>query len=135
MITGDEIDIAAKKRLLGRFRAVAKFEADVEPVLLPNSRSVHHLPDRQMRMRAIEAAYLHHRLLSHFYLLMLISSRETAMQRRCIFVSSGAKDLAFGVSLGKISRARLEMTIGTAPLSRRFSSERGGLSSVIPACF
>src|SRR6185312_17269020 len=30
---------------------------------------------------------------------------------------------------------RLEMTIGTAPLSRRFSSERGGLSSVIPACF
>src|SRR6185503_2407313 len=66
MITGDEIDIAAKKRLLGRFRAVAKFEADVEPVLLPNSRFVHHLPDRQMRMGAIEAAYLHHRLLSHF---------------------------------------------------------------------
>src|ERR1051325_10173145 len=65
MITGDEIDIAAKKRLLGRCRAVAKFEADLEPVLLPNSRSVHQLPDRQMRMGAIESANVHGLILGH----------------------------------------------------------------------
>src|SRR6185312_4141445 len=72
MITGDEIDIAAKKSLLGRFRAVAKFEADVEPVLLPNSRFVHHLPDRQMRMGAIESANVHGLILGHTLSLHLI---------------------------------------------------------------
>src|SRR6476660_3534005 len=69
VITRDEIDVASEQSLFCGFRAVAKFEADFEPVLLPNPRFLHHLPDREMGMRAIEAAYFHHRLLSHKFLL------------------------------------------------------------------
>jgi hypothetical protein len=59
MVAGDEIDVAAEQRLLRRLRTVAELKTHFEPVLLPNPGLVHHLPDRQMRMGAVEAADVH----------------------------------------------------------------------------
>jgi hypothetical protein len=65
VITRDEIDVAPEQGLFCGFRAVAKFEADFEPVLLPNSRFVHHLPDRQMRMGTEQPAYVDDFIFGH----------------------------------------------------------------------
>src|SRR5438874_10906126 len=46
MIARDKIDIAAKQRFLRRLRAAAKLKAHFESDLVPDSRLLHHFPDR-----------------------------------------------------------------------------------------
>src|SRR5436309_6804357 len=70
MIAGDKVDVAAEQRLLRRLRAVAEFETDFQPHLRPNTRLVHHLPNRQVRVRAIKTANRHRFLFRHFSLLI-----------------------------------------------------------------
>jgi len=69
VIAGNEVDVAAKKRLFRRLRAVTKFKAHFEAVLLPDPCFLHHFPDWKMRVRAEQTANLHRSVFRHVCLL------------------------------------------------------------------
>src|SRR6266542_6522002 len=70
MIARDKVDVAAEQCLFRSLRAVAKLKTHFEPNFVPNTRLVHHLPDRQVRVRAVKTANFHRFLFRHFSLLV-----------------------------------------------------------------
>src|SRR5436309_3475983 len=70
MIAGDKVDVAPEQCLFRDLRAVAKLKTYFEPDFVPDPRLVHHLPNRQVRVRAIKTANLHRFLFRHFSLLI-----------------------------------------------------------------